>query len=90
VSPALVSRPTSVALAASCGVWRWDVKTLSDRDRREVDLDTRRTTIRRLWRLDSPGPYDGMPRTGPVEKRVYRVRTQVVEAKVEDDSDIHW
>jgi hypothetical protein len=71
-SPALFSQPASVAHAAECGVWRSDVKTLSDPRRREADFNARRTTIRRLRRLDSPGPYDGMPRTGPVEKRVYR------------------
>jgi hypothetical protein len=88
-SPALVPLSASVAHATPCGVWRWDVKTLSDPDRRDVDFDARRTTIRRLRRLDSPGPYDGMPRTGPVEKQLYRVRAQVLEATIEDDSDIH-
>jgi hypothetical protein len=27
------------ALRGECGVWRWDVKTLSDRDRTEVNFD---------------------------------------------------
>ncbi|MBA3691193.1 MAG: hypothetical protein H0W82_07250 [Actinobacteria bacterium] len=88
--PMLIAIPTaSVANAASCGEWRWPVKTLSDSQRRQVDFDARRITIRRLRRLDSPGPYDGMPRTGPVENRTYRVLAQVVGAKLSEDGDIH-
>ncbi len=88
-SPSLLPGPPSVAHAVSCGEWRWDVKTLSDPDRRDVNFVRRRIRIQRLRRLDSPGPYDGMPRTGPVETQVYQVRASVREATVEDDSDIH-
>jgi hypothetical protein len=86
---ALLAVDGGVAHAIGCGLFRWDVKTLSDPDRRDVDFNARRTTVRRLRRLDSPGPYDGMPRTGPVEKHVYRVRAQVRLAKLEPDGDIH-
>ena len=89
-SPSLLSIPTtSVATAGSCGEWRWGVKTLSDPDRRDVNFVRRRIRIQKLRRLNSPGPYDGMPRTGPVETQVYQVRASVREATVEDDSDIH-
>lgn len=76
--------------AASCGEWRWPVKTLSDPRRFDVDLTSRDVTVERLRSLDPPSSLT--PRTrrvGPVEERVYRIEAQVVAGKIQEDSDIH-
>ncbi len=78
------------ATATSCGVWRWDVKTLSDPDRRAVDFTAQPTRIDHLRTLDAPGPLStDTPRLDGVEKQVFSVRAQLITATVEDDSDIH-
>jgi hypothetical protein len=74
----------------SCGVWRWDVKTLSDPDKRDVDFHARSVQISKLRHRDPPDSLStDTPRIGPTEEHVYRVRAQVIRATVEDDSDIH-
>ncbi len=76
--------------ATSCGEWRWDVKTLSDRDRKDVDFHERRIKVNRLRHLDPPSSLSiDTPRLAGIEKQVFRVRAQVVTAKIEEDSDIH-
>ncbi len=78
------------AAAASCGVWRWDVKTLSDPDRRGVDFDAQRARIDHLRKLDPPSSLStDTPRLDGIEKQVLSVRAQVITATIEDDSDIH-
>ncbi len=78
------------AAAASCGVWRWDVKTLSDPDRRDVDFTAQATRIDHLRKLDPPSSLSSdTPRLDGIEKQVFSVRAQVITATVEDDSDIH-
>jgi len=82
--------PAPPAFAVSCGVWRWDVNTLSDPQRKDVDFTPERIGINALRRRDSPsGLSIDTPRLNGVEKHVYRVRAQVITATVEDDSDIH-
>lgn len=73
-----------------CGVERWDVKTLSDPARKQVNfhpLDTTVQHLRHLARPASVGIYD--PRKHPVEFRTYKIRAQVIAATVEADHDIH-
>ncbi len=78
------------AAAASCGVWRWDVKTLSDPDRRNVDFNAQSTRIDHLRKLDPPSSLStDTPRLDGIEKQVFQVRAQLITATVEDDSDIH-
>lgn len=78
------------AAAASCGVWRWGVKTLSDPDRRDVDFNAHATRIDHLRKLDPPGSLSSdTPRLDGIEKQVFSVRAQVITATIEDDSDIH-
>jgi hypothetical protein len=72
---------------AACGVERWAVKKLTDRDADEVDFTARRTTVDRLRRLARPAHLGA--RVPPVETTTYRVRASLVEMKLEEDSDIH-
>src|SRR6266571_2040058 len=75
---------------AACGVWRWPVKTLSDPARTKVNFTAVGIGVRRLRRLTPPSILStDTPRLKGVERRTYAVKAQVVEAKFEDDSDIH-
>jgi hypothetical protein len=51
---ASVQQPRSGAGLAACGVERWAVKTLTDRDADEVDFTAKRTTVDRLRLLLRP------------------------------------
>ena len=73
-----------------CGVERWDVKTLSDPARKQVNFHPLGTTVRHLRHLARPasvGIYD--PRKHPVEFRTNKIHAQVIAATIEDDHDIH-
>jgi hypothetical protein len=72
-----------------CGVERWSVKTLSDSRARLVDFDPKDTSVRTLRGKRSPGVGRSDPRINGVETTTYRVDAQLVEAKREDDRDIH-
>jgi hypothetical protein len=74
--------------ALTCGVERWPVKTLSDRAARRVNFRPRRSTVSALRRLQRPARVPER-RIRPVEFRTYRVRVRLVEAKLEDDRDVH-
>jgi hypothetical protein len=87
---ALIAVPGDVLAGTECGEWRWPVKTLSDRDRRQVDFRTRATTVRTLRSLHAPDSLNAdTPRHGLVERRTYRVEAQVVAARIVEDSDVH-
>jgi hypothetical protein len=78
------------ASATSCGVWRWPVKTLSDRARTKVDFTPKSVRIDRLRHLTAPSSLStSTPRIKGVEFKTYRLKVRVIEAKIEDDSDIH-
>lgn len=85
--------PSSALPAAnsrsSCGVERWSVKTLQDAAGRNIDLTTvKKTTVNKLRSLPvQRGP--GSSRGQGVESTVYEVPARLVEAKVEEDDDIH-
>jgi hypothetical protein len=74
-----------------CGIERWPVKTLSDPAADEVDFTPRQTTVTRLTALRKPTVGRLTPRMEGVEKRTYRLRAELVEAKhlARDDRDIH-
>jgi hypothetical protein len=83
----LVAPPAS---ALKCGVWRWPVKTLSDRAATQVDYIPKTWSVRRLRGLDPPSSLStDTPRIKPVEFTTYRVRAKLVGAVVEDDRDVH-
>jgi hypothetical protein len=73
---------------AACGLELWSLKTLSDPQRRLVNLHPRNTTVAAINALPMPHPT---PRTRNTvyERRAWRVKAQIVSFKLEDDSDIH-
>jgi hypothetical protein len=82
--PQAATRPAR----AACGVELWSLKTLSDPQRRTVNLHPRNTSVAAINALPMPQPT---PRTRNTayERRTWRVKAQIVSFKLEDDSDIH-
>lgn len=70
----------------SCGVERWPVKTLTDRDARFVRLRARATTIAALRML---APHPRATQRLRAERQAYRVEAILISFKLEDDEDIH-
>jgi hypothetical protein len=72
----------------ACGVELWSLKTLSDPQRRLVNLHPRNTSVAAINRLPRPYPT---PRTRNTiyERHAWRVKAQIVQYKLEEDSDIH-
>lgn len=88
VSPTIDVPPTPCG--GACGIERWSVKTLRDRDRSQVDLTPRRSTVTELGRLPVPVRRPSDRRAGPSERRVFCVEGWVVEPpRPQDDGDIH-
>jgi hypothetical protein len=71
-----------------CGVELWALKTLSDPQRRLVNLHPRNTTVAAINSLRMPHPTPATRNTA-FERRTNRVKAQIVQFKLEDDSDIH-
>ena len=65
--------------AATCGVERWRVKTLTDPDVANINFTPKDTTVNALRALPSPGVGTHSPRLPGAEVRVYRVRATLVE-----------
>jgi hypothetical protein len=84
VPPQATTRPAR----AACGVELWSLKTLSDPERRLVNLHPRNTSVAAINALPMPHPTP-RTRTTAYERRTYRVKAQIVSFKLEDDSDIH-
>jgi hypothetical protein len=82
--------PSSIAASATsaCGVELWPLKTLSDPQRKLVRLRPRNTTIAAIDALPMPSSAP-TTRSNGYERRVWRVRAQIVQFKLEEDSDIH-
>jgi hypothetical protein len=80
--------PTALG-RASCGVERWGVKTLTDKEAASVNLKAKTTSVRALRRLRRPTGLRYRGRIFGVETTTYRVRAVVVEMKLEEDDDIH-
>lgn len=74
-----------------CGVERWPVKTLADRDSGSVRLDTAFiTTIGQLGSIPIPEiPYPNDRRIAPHEHRRYRVTGVITQILTESDGDWH-
>ena len=86
----LFVRPHSLharVIASSCGVERWEVKTLTDPGARLVNFHAKATAVSALRRLRPPATLRA--RNPGVERRTYRVRARLVEFKIEEDSDVH-
>ena len=72
-----------------CGIDRWSVKTLTDRDRDRIDFAVRPTTVAALGRLRPPARRDPARRSSIHERRVYCVEAYIIDARPQDDGDIH-
>ena len=71
-----------------CNVRLKGLKTLSDPQRKIVNLNPTNTTIAAVNALPQPHPTPKTRSTG-FSRRVWRVSAQVTEFKLEGDSDIH-
>ncbi len=76
---------------ATCGVWRWPVKTLSDPARTKVDFTPISVPVQQLRLRSRPGIPIGTntPRTSRTEFHTWQVHARPLQAKVEADGDIH-
>lgn len=75
---------------AECGIERWPVKILADRDRAKVNLTPFDTTVHELCSRERPHrryPYDR--RVTQEELTTYRIRARLVRIRHERDSDLH-
>lgn len=71
-----------------CGVYRWRVKTLTDRDSAHVRWKPIRTTVRALVSLPRPADIEKSQRTGH-EFYVYRIRAILTRVHRNVDQDLH-
>jgi hypothetical protein len=86
---ALATTTSAQLERGSCGVERWPVKTLQDPAGRKLDLTkAKQTSVFALRTLSVERGPSGSRGVG-VESTVYQVRARLVEAKVEEDGDIH-
>ena len=80
----------SIAIAITCGVERWSVKTGTDADANLINLgNTTPTTIASLTALPAPTPIPPNNRVQPTETTVFSVTATLTVYKREDDSDYH-
>ena len=63
------------------------LKTLSDPQRRLVDLQPRTTTVRAINTLDRPRPTPTR-RDSAFQRQVWRVKAVIVKNRIQDDGDI--
>jgi hypothetical protein len=85
VTPATVP----AACGRHCGVERWSVKTLSDRDRGRVNFRPRPTTVAALAALERPVFLPEGGRAKPVERTTFVLRAYLAGWQPENDGDIH-
>ena len=77
------------SLGTECGLERWPVKVLTDKDRTLVDFRPVDTTVTALNNLNRHETLAYDRRANDVEVRVYRVRARLVGMHDEADSDLH-
>ena len=87
--PTSAAQPPSAQVAATCGVERWPVKTLSDPREKLVNYKPHDSSIGRLRKKPHPDVGPNTKRIKGVETTNYRVAARLVEMKLEDDRDIH-
>jgi hypothetical protein len=64
------------------------LKTLSDPQRKLVNLHPKNTTLAAIVALPQPHPTP-KTRSTAFERQVWRINVQIIEFKLEGDSDIH-
>ena len=76
--------------SGSCGVERWSVKTGTDADVGQINLQsTTQTTIAALAALPAPSTQPANNRIQPTETTVFQLHDTLIEYKLESDSDYH-
>lgn len=75
--------------AATCGVERWPVKTLSDPAADQVNFTPKSTSVGTLRDKSAPHVGGRTPRIEGVETTTWKVRAKLLEFAREDDHDIH-
>jgi hypothetical protein len=86
VMAATVARPADSD--KGCNVRLKGLKTLSDPQRKRVNLHPKNTTAAAINALSQPHPTP-KSRSTAFSRRVWRVPAQITEFKLEGDSDIH-
>lgn len=81
------AEPAARATATRCESALAALKTLSDPQRRLVNLRPRPTTIRAINSLPMPQPTPTR-RNNPFERQVWRVRALIVKDRLDEDGDI--
>ncbi len=71
-----------------CGLYRWPVKSLTDRDARSIRWKPIRMTLRALVSLPRP-PEEGRTRRAAHEFYVYRIRALLTGVHSRPDQDLH-
>jgi hypothetical protein len=96
VAMAAYAPPTSAtgvhtARASACGEWRWPVKTLSDSRRHKVDFKAMAASVKgfRLRNKPNVNLTTSTPRIPGVEMHNWKLKARPIQAKLEDDHDIH-
>jgi hypothetical protein len=79
------NRPAGHSAALSCGVERWQIKTLQDRPRL---LRARPSTVANLVSLQRPSQIPFASRL-PTEQRIFSVVAAVTLVRQEADQDLH-
>jgi hypothetical protein len=72
-----------------CGVERWEIKTLSDRDAQEVNVTPVTTTVEALGVLPRPRHTPRWSRVSPVEFTTYQIDAYLGGFRRESDGDVH-
>lgn len=84
-----VAKSSQSSPAVHCGLWRWDVKTLTDPAASRVNFLPIAATVEQLGVLPVPGALGPTAPRFDQERQTYRVTTRLVKAKQEADSDFH-
>ena len=88
VSPSPVPTPSATP-TPNCGVERWSVKTGTDPDAASVSFVSQSTTIATMRSWTPPSPIPTNNRVSPYETAVWTLNVNLLEYKLEDDSDYH-
>ncbi|MDP9344004.1 MAG: hypothetical protein M3Q23_18310 [Actinomycetota bacterium] len=76
--------------AKQCGEWRWNIKTLSDKDAGKVNFKPKDRGVNYLRGLAAPKDLSSdTPRIQKVEFTTYSLKVHLLRATFEDDSDVH-
>lgn len=86
---AATATTTTLTVGMHCGAERWSVKTLSDQDAANVHFLPEPATVSQLRAIPVPPALPADERIGDTELKVFTVTGRLVEAKLEDDRDIH-